>query len=227
MSPSKCCSDGDGYCKQGYACVEDGCCPFGKLCDGRIICDFGEVPCGDKHCMPDWTVCCPGESYCRTEEECFQNGFEHYCQRAESATAEETKTDSIAKPASSHEQRTTNEVASTRTNYKEITVSVSTSISTFMATFSSKTTSSELETNKPVVLPTPHLFSKSSTLSSVEAQSATSSHAPEPTASASNNDAVTAVKIPSLKFTLALALVLMAVIQYVENGSLLLMPVKF
>ncbi|PON30876.1 hypothetical protein TGAM01_v200296 [Trichoderma gamsii] len=206
-----CCPDGDGYCKQGYSCVTDGCCPFGKICDGRVVCDFGEVPCGDKHCMPEGAVCCPEGSYCRAGETCFQNGFEHYCQHAGSATAKETKTNSIDKPTSSHDQSTTKGLASTRTSHEEASVPASTSKPTSTSA-SLATSSSEHETNKPIVLPTPHLSAESSTSSSVEAPSATSSSAPGPTTSPSNDNAATAVKVPGLGFTLALALVWMAVV---------------
>ncbi|KAM6485212.1 hypothetical protein HDV62DRAFT_282788 [Trichoderma sp. SZMC 28011] len=77
-----CCTDGGGgFCKQGFSCVADGCCPIGHVCGDEITCDLGEVPCGEKKCMPKDGVCCPWGSYCQAGEECFQNGFEHYCQR--------------------------------------------------------------------------------------------------------------------------------------------------
>lgn len=210
---AECCPDGDGYCKQGYACVTDGCCPFGKVCDGRIVCDLGEEPCGDKHCMPNGAVCCPEGSYCRAGEECFQNGFEHYCQHAGSTTTKETKTSIIAKATSSHDQRTTKVLTSTKTSHKETSIPASTSSSTSTSE-SSKTSSSEHETNKPVVLPTLHLPSESSTSSSVVAPSTTSSLAPDPTTSSSrsNDNAATAVKIPRLELTLTVILSLMAAI---------------
>ncbi|ETS07107.1 hypothetical protein M419DRAFT_139970 [Trichoderma reesei RUT C-30] len=50
---AECCPDGLGYCKQGYACVVDGCCPIGHTCGDEITCDLGEVPCGEKLCMPE------------------------------------------------------------------------------------------------------------------------------------------------------------------------------
>lgn len=206
---AECCPDGDGYCKQGNACVIDGCCPFGKICDGRIVCDLGEEPCGDKHCMPNGAVCCPNGSYCRAGEECFQNGFEHYCQHAGSNTTKGTKTSSISKATSSHDQSTTRDLTSAKTSHEETSLPASTSIS---ASTSSKTSSSDHETNKPVVLPTLHLPSESSTSSFVEVPSTTSSRAPEPTTSASNDNATTAVKAPGVKLTLALVLILMAVI---------------
>ncbi|KAL6816687.1 hypothetical protein J3E69DRAFT_346116 [Trichoderma sp. SZMC 28015] len=77
-----CCTDGGGgFCKQGFSCVADGCCPIGHVCGDEITCDLGEVPCGEKKCMPKDGVCCPSGSYCQAGEECFQNGFDHYCQR--------------------------------------------------------------------------------------------------------------------------------------------------
>ncbi|KAL7927028.1 hypothetical protein ACQKWADRAFT_279326 [Trichoderma austrokoningii] len=181
---AECCPDGDGYCKQGYACVTDGCCPFGKVCDGRIVCDLGEVPCGDTHCMPEGAVCCVGGSYCRAGETCFQNGFERYCQ---GAATEGTETSSISKATSSHDQST-----STRMSHGEASIPASTS-------------SSEHE-SKPVILPTLHL-SAASALSSVETPSATSS-APEPTTSP-NGNAATAVKMSGLELLLALVLIAM------------------
>ncbi|KAK1245840.1 hypothetical protein MKX07_004909 [Trichoderma sp. CBMAI-0711] len=50
---AECCPDGLGYCKQGYACVVDGCCPIGHTCGDEVTCDLGEVPCGEKLCMPE------------------------------------------------------------------------------------------------------------------------------------------------------------------------------
>lgn len=81
-SMAVCCTDGGGgFCKQGNSCVADGCCPIGHVCSDEITCDLGEVPCGEKKCMPKDGVCCPNGSYCQAGEECFQNGFDHYCQR--------------------------------------------------------------------------------------------------------------------------------------------------
>ncbi|OTA02628.1 hypothetical protein A9Z42_0030300 [Trichoderma parareesei] len=122
---AECCPDGLGYCKQGYACVVDGCCPIGHTCGDEVTCDLGEVPCGEKLCMPEGAVCCPEGGYCHAGEECFQNGFKQYCQKADgngSTTTGRTSTGSIAETTTTtvRGQSTASSLAlSTNTNVEE------------------------------------------------------------------------------------------------------------
>lgn len=132
-----------------------------------------------------------------------------------SSTTEEPKTGIIDKAISSHDQSTTCELTATRTTHEETSIPASTLTSTSTSTStltSSKISSSESETNKPVELPTPRPSSELSTSSSVKTSSATSSSAPKSSTSPSNDNIATAVKVPGLELTPALALVRMAVI---------------
>ncbi|KAM0262145.1 hypothetical protein ACHAQJ_001888 [Trichoderma viride] len=210
---SECCADGNGYCKQGYACVTDGCCPIGKTCSDQISCGLGEEPCGDNKCMPDGAVCCPNGAYCHAGEQCFQNGFEQYCRRVSQSggphstdantTTGGTKTSGTAKATSSRDQSTTKRLSS-KTSQEETWLPASTSSSL-------KSTSSEHETSKPIVLPTFHLPSESSTSSSVTSDTSSSTPGPTTTSPSNGNNAA-AVIIPGLELTLALGLVFIAFI---------------
>ncbi|KAL7944930.1 hypothetical protein V8C42DRAFT_324116 [Trichoderma barbatum] len=143
----ECCPDGLGYCKQGFSCITDGCCPIGHECSDKITCDLGEVPCGDKMCMPKDAVCCPNGSYCGAGEECVQNGFKQFCQRVggsgdphngdESKTTGGAKTGSIAESTSSRGQSTT----LSRTTLEEAPGSTPTDIQTQAQEESSTSTS--------------------------------------------------------------------------------------
>ncbi|KAI0849719.1 hypothetical protein F5Y00DRAFT_261165 [Daldinia vernicosa] len=75
-----CCNDNsDEYCRNGYYCVPNACCPEGKLCsgssDGEASCDIGETECNGL-CMPLTGTCCgDGLHYCPDFGTCTSDGY--------------------------------------------------------------------------------------------------------------------------------------------------------
>ncbi|KAL7939280.1 hypothetical protein V8C35DRAFT_286218 [Trichoderma chlorosporum] len=197
----ECCSDGGGFCKQGYACVTDGCCPIGKTCGDEITCDLGEVPCGEKKCMPKDGVCCPSGSYCAAGEECFQNGFNHYCRRVgesgkpDGGSGSKTtggtigigETTSFRHQSTSLSKSTHGDVPASTAAETQTQVEESTSTSTSISSTSSKGTSSVLgNTGHPVFTPFLPIPSTTSTTTTEVTSSSTSETSPTTTTSNGN-----------------------------------------
>ncbi|KAI1662200.1 hypothetical protein F4813DRAFT_101987 [Daldinia decipiens] len=75
-----CCNDNsDEYCRNGYYCIPNACCPEGEMCSGssddEASCDIGETECGDL-CMPLTGTCCAdGLHYCPEFGTCTNDGY--------------------------------------------------------------------------------------------------------------------------------------------------------
>ncbi|EHK19327.1 uncharacterized protein TRIVIDRAFT_69322 [Trichoderma virens Gv29-8] len=199
-SIGECCSDGQGYCKQGYSCVTDGCCPIGKTCSDEISCDIGEVPCGEKKCMPKNAVCCSNGSYCQAGEECFQNGFKGYCQRADGSGNGSTTTGgsiSIADASSSRPQstpvsKTTHGEAPTSTSAETQTQTEAEASSTSSSISSQSTSFVPIFSGHPIVTP---FLPKSSTTSATTTEFTSSSTTEASTATTTSGGNPTAIKM--------------------------------
>ncbi|KAL6887551.1 hypothetical protein HDV57DRAFT_365067 [Trichoderma longibrachiatum] len=84
--------------------------PHWTHCGDEITCDLGEVPCGEKLCMPEGAVCCSDGGYCHVGEECFQNGFKEYCQKVGdngSTTTGPTRTGTVAESTTTARDQST------------------------------------------------------------------------------------------------------------------------
>ncbi|KAL6876944.1 hypothetical protein J3F83DRAFT_727602 [Trichoderma novae-zelandiae] len=164
---AECCPDGLGFCKQGNACVTDGCCPIGHTCSDEVTCDIGEVPCGEKLCMPEGAVCCSDGAYCQAGEECFRNGFEQHCQKADdnrSTTSGWTKAGSITEATTMIRGQTTasSEALSSKTSAKKTPASTSAETQTEAPTSTShslRVTSPESESVSSTRFPPGVIFS--------------------------------------------------------------------
>ncbi|KAI0113179.1 hypothetical protein F4814DRAFT_337105 [Daldinia grandis] len=75
-----CCNDNsDEYCRNGYYCIPNACCPEGEICSGssddEASCDIGETECDDL-CMPLTGTCCAdGLHYCPEFGTCTSDGY--------------------------------------------------------------------------------------------------------------------------------------------------------
>ncbi|KAF3062183.1 hypothetical protein GL218_03069 [Daldinia childiae] len=75
-----CCNDNsDEYCRSGYYCIPNACCPEGEICSGssddEASCDIDETECDDL-CMPLTGTCCAdGLHYCPDFGTCMDGGF--------------------------------------------------------------------------------------------------------------------------------------------------------
>ncbi|KAL6801305.1 hypothetical protein GGI42DRAFT_42991 [Trichoderma sp. SZMC 28013] len=213
-----CCTDGGGgFCKQGNSCVADGCCPIGHVCGDEITCDLGEVPCGEKKCMPKDGVCCPSGSYCQAGEECFQNGFDHYCQRVggsgdpnDGGGSKTTGgTIGIAETSSSRSQST----SSSKTTQGEAPASTSAETETQTQTQAEESTSppssSSIPINHPIVTP---FLPKPSTTSTTTTEGTSSSTTAAAPATTTSGGTPAAVKMSGLTLALVFVSTIMVVL---------------
>ncbi|KAL5095460.1 hypothetical protein Trisim1_000235 [Trichoderma cf. simile WF8] len=228
-----CCTDGGGgFCKQGFSCVADGCCPIGHVCSDEITCDLGEVPCGEKKCMPKDGVCCPWGSYCQAGEECFQNGFDHYCQRVNGSGDPKNGggskttggTMSIAETSSSRSQSTSlskttqgEAPASTSETQGEAPASTSAETGTQTQTQGEESTSTSISSrsssstpiNHPIVTP---FLPNPSTTSTTTTEVASSSTTEATAATTTSGGTPAVVKISGMTLALAFASIMVMVL---------------
>ncbi|PNP51763.1 hypothetical protein THARTR1_07532 [Trichoderma harzianum] len=226
-----CCTDGGGgFCKQGFSCVTDGCCPIGHVCSDEITCDLGEVPCGEKKCMPKNGVCCPNGAYCQAGEECSQNGFDHFCQRVggsgDPSNGDGSKTTGgtigIAQTSSSRSQSTslstttqgeapasTSTSAETQTEIQTEESTTQTQAEDSTSTPISSQKSSSIPFNQPVVTPFLPNPSTTSTTTTEVASSSTTAAAP---ATTTNGGTPAAVKMSGVTLALVFVSTIMMVL---------------
>ncbi|KAL7906031.1 hypothetical protein GGI35DRAFT_112336 [Trichoderma velutinum] len=216
-SIAECCTDGGGgYCKQGYSCVTDGCCPIGHVCGDEITCDIGEVPCGEKKCMPKNGVCCPSGSYCQAGEECFQNGFDHYCQRAGGSgnptdghgskttggTIGIAETSSSRRQSTSLSKTTQGEAPASTSAETQTQTQTQTQVEESTSTSISSESSSSIPINHPIVTP---FLPKPSTTSTTTTETTSTSTTGAAAATTTSGGTPAAVKMSGV--TLALVFV--------------------
>ncbi|KAI8960438.1 hypothetical protein F5Y11DRAFT_266599 [Daldinia sp. FL1419] len=127
-----CCNDGtDEYCRDGYYCIPNACCPEGQTCSGasddEASCDIGETECGDL-CMPLTGTCCAdGLHYCPEFGICTSDGY--CCDPGDDCDNDSSNFPSLTSTTADDEIFSTTSLKTTRTTTSTIHHESSTSTS--------------------------------------------------------------------------------------------------